>query len=185
MTPLASRRLPAGKLSMSWINRHVRSQRMPTRRVLLVVALGTLVLAVGGCGKLFGPKPTNVVIELNAAQNLNPDVTGRASPLRVRLYELKSVSTFNKADIFSLTEKDNDLLGADLVTMEEIQVKPGMQQTLTRKFGPDSKFLAVLAPYRDWEHATWRASVEIPPGKTTTVALELAPISVSLSIKKK
>lgn len=158
---------------------------MLTRRALLVVTMGMLVLVSGGCGKLFGPKPTNAVIELNAAKDLNPDVTGRPSPLRVRLYELKSVSTFNKADIFSLTDKDKDLLGADLVTVEEIQVKPGMQQTITRKLGPDSKFLAVLAPYRDWEHATWRASLEVPQGKTTTVALELTQIAVSLSIKKK
>jgi type VI secretion system protein VasD len=144
-----------------------------------------LVLAVGACGKLFGPKPTNAVVDLQAAQNLNPDVTGRPSPLRVRIYELKSVGTFNKADIFSLSEKDKDLLAADLVAMEEIQVKPGMQQTLSRKLSPDTKFLAVLAPYRDWEHATWRASIEIPQGKTTPVALQLEQIAVSLSIKKK
>ena len=105
--------------------------------------------------------------------------------MRVRLYELKSVSTFNTADIFSLSDKDKELLAADLVAMEEIQVTPGMQQTFTRTLPPDAKFLAVLAPYRDWEHATWRASVEVPPGKTTPVALELERISVLLLVKKK
>jgi type VI secretion system protein VasD len=150
-------------------------------RVPLIVLLGMLMLALTACGT----KPTKAVVELKAAENLNPDVTGRASPMRVRLYELKSVSTFNTADIFSLSDKDKELLAADLVAMEEIQVKPGMQQTLTRTLAPDVKFLAVLAPYRDWEHATWRASLEIPPGKTTPVVLELERISVLLFVKKK
>jgi type VI secretion system protein VasD len=131
--------------------------------------------------KLFGPSATVVNIDLSASPGLNPDANGRASPLRLRFYELKSVSAFNSADFFSLYDRDKEVLGADIVVREEIQVEPGMQKSFTRKPGPDTKFLAVLAPFRDLDHAKWRATMEVPAGKTTAVELKLDPLAVSLA----
>jgi type VI secretion system protein VasD len=147
----------------------------------LVPALIALATVFGGCGKLMGPKQPTAAMELRATPNLNPDDSGRPSPLRIRLYELKSISGFNGQDFFSLYERDKDVLGPDLVAREEIQVEPGMQKTFTRKLSPDTKFLGVLAPYRNIERATWRATMEVPAGKTTPVALELDSLSVSLA----
>jgi len=146
----------------------------------LVPALIALAALSAGCGKLMGPKATTAAMELRAATNLNPDDSGRPSPLRVRLYELKSASGFNGQDFFSLYERDKDVLGPDLVAREEIQVEPGMQKNFTRKLSPDTKFLGVLAPYRNIERAKWRASMEVPAGKTTPVVLDLESLAVSL-----
>jgi len=151
-----------------------------TRRLFAMAACAALVSGTVGCGKLFGTKPTVVDIDLRAAPNLNPDASGRASPLRLRFYELKSVSVFNGADFFSLYDHDKDVLAADLVVREEIQVEPGMQKRFTRKPGPDTKFIAVLAPYRDIDHAKWRAALEIRPNKTTEVELSVERLAVSL-----
>src|SRR5262249_45316002 len=83
-----------------------------TRRLFALTACTALVSSVVGCGKLFGTKPTVVDIDLRAAPNLNPDASARASPLRLRFYELKSVSVFNGADFFSLYDHDKDVLAA-------------------------------------------------------------------------
>ncbi len=72
-------------------------------------------------------------------------------------------------------------LAADIVVREEIQVEPGMQKTFTRRPGPDTKFLAVFAAYRDFEHARWRASMELPPNKTTSIVLQLDAVAVTLT----
>jgi len=87
---------------------------------------------------------------------------------------------FNGADFFSLYDHDKDVLAADLVVREEIQVEPGMQKSFTRKPGPDAKFIAVLAPYRDIDHAKWRAALEIRANKTTEVELSVERLAVSL-----
>lgn len=147
---------------------------------VLLAALIVLAALSSGCGKLFGPKQTAAAMELRAAPNLNPDDSGRPSPLRIRLYELKSVSGFNGQDFFSLYERDKDVLGADLVAREEIQVEPGMQKSFKRTLSPDTKFIGVLAPYRKVERATWRAYMEVRPGKSTTVALDLESLVVKL-----
>ena len=115
-------------------------------RVLVLCLIG-LTGVSAGCGKLFGPKTTQAAVELHAAPTLNPDDSGRPSPLRLRLYELKSVSAFNSADFNSLYQHDKDVLGGDLVSVEEIQVQPGMQKSFFMCLtAPDTKFLAVLAP---------------------------------------
>ena len=160
----------------------LRTQSMLSiRRLIGIVAIVTIAFGVVGCAKLFGPGATVVDIDLHASPGLNPDAGGRASPLRLRFYELKSVSVFNSADFFSLYDRDKEVLGADIVVREEIQVEPGMQKNFTRKPGPDTKFIAVLAPYRDLDHAKWRATMEIPANKATQVELKLEPLAVSLA----
>ena len=166
---------------------HIQSQQrrdMILTRVL-VLALIALTGVSAGCGKLFGPKTTQAAVELRAAPTLNPDDSGRPSPLRLRLYELKSVSAFNSADFNSLYQHDKDVLGGDLVSVEEIQVQPGMQKSFMRPTAPDTKFLAVLAPYRKIEQAVWRASIEVPAGKTTPVVLDVGTLAVSLKPPQK
>jgi type VI secretion system protein VasD len=157
---------------------------MTLNRSLLIGLIALMGLAAG-CGKLMGPKPTQAALELRAASTLNPDDSGRPSPLRVRLYELKSVSAFNSGDFNSLYQHDKETLGGDLVALEEIQVQPGMQKSFTRKLSPDTKFLGVLAPYRNIEQAVWRASMEVPAGKTTPVALDVESLAVSLAPPQK
>ncbi len=151
-------------------------------RKLAIAALSlTVLLSCASCAKLFGPRATVAEIDLRASAGLNPDVSGRASPLRLRFYELKSISVFNSADFFSLYDRDKEVLGADIVVREEIQVEPGMQKNFTRKPGPDTKFIAVLAPYRDLDHAKWRATMEVPANKTTQIELKLDALAVSLA----
>jgi type VI secretion system protein VasD len=152
---------------------------------ILVPCLVVLLGLSASCGKLMGPKPTQAALELRAASTLNPDDTGRPSPLRLRLYELKSISAFNSGDFNSLYQRDKEVLGGDLVALEEIQVQPGMQKSFTRKLSPDTKFLGVLAPYRKIEQAGWRASMEVPAGKTTPVALDVDSLAVSLAPPQK
>lgn len=154
--------------------------RKRTPRIAPVLAL--LLLVVAGCGSR-PPKPTVAELELRAAEDLNPDVNGRPSPLRVRLYELKSASGFMSADFFTLYERDKELLGADLLVREEIQVEPGMQKAVTRKLNPEAKYIAVLAPYRDIEKASWRASLEPRPKglkRVSRVTLQLDRLAVTL-----
>lgn len=153
-----------------------------TRAVALM--LGVTLLA--GC---FGkkppapPQPAKLDLALVAAKDLNPDSTGRASPLVVRVYALRSITEFEKSDFFSLYEKDEQILAADLVKREELILKPGDTLTQPREYAPDVQFVAVLAAYRDVERSTWRASTPIPPGAKGALALSAGAKAVSLSLE--
>ena len=53
-----------------------------------------------------GDGETRIEAEIAAAEDLNPDYNGDASPLVVRLYQLSSPTAFNNATFFQLYDGD-------------------------------------------------------------------------------
>jgi type VI secretion system protein VasD len=130
------------------------------------------------------PKPALMDLVVEAAADLNPDSSGRASPLVVRVYSLRQMTEFEKADFFALYERDEAVLAAALAKREELILKPGDSLTLPREFSPDVKFVAVLAAYRDVERSTWRASAPIPPESTGVLTLTAGAKGVTLDVEE-
>src|SRR5437867_11892150 len=116
----------------------------------------SLVLAVG-CSS--GPPLLRGAI--NAAGGVNPDRGGRASPIVVRVYELKSVAAFNSADFFSLFDKEQETLGGQLVGREEFQLQPAETRQYRRQLQPDSKLFGVVLAMRVLVQSPWRPAVEL------------------------
>ena len=152
MRVLGTRRLPYGR---SWI-------------AALAVAMVSLALA--GCAAK-PPVVTPVALTLAAGADANPDVRGRASPLTVRVYVLKSPGPFEAADFFSLFEKDTATLGAELVQREEMLLRPGESKKLDLTLPADAKAIGVMAAYRDLDRARWREVRAIDIGKPVALAV--------------
>jgi len=147
------------------------------RRVIRTVAAAALALSVvAGCLGL----PTRIEATIAAADDLNPDYKGRPSPLVVRIYQLKSDLAFNNASFFALYDNDQVELGADLLGKEEIELRPGEDTVYSRELGEETRFVGILAGYRDIDNASWRAITEIKKGKTTEVTLDFARLKVSV-----
>ncbi|MCC2657631.1 MAG: vasD [Panacagrimonas sp.] len=130
------------------------------------------------------PKPSKLDLIVNASTDLNPDSTGRASPLVVRIYALRQMTEFEKADFFALFEKDEMTLGASIAKREEIILKPGDSIMQPREYPPDAQFVAVMAAYRDVERSTWRASAPIAAGSTGVITLKAGAKGVTLSVEE-
>src|SRR4051794_33436729 len=129
------------------------------------LALCLAALLVSACGSKPPPKPASVTGTIEAAAQINPSTSKRPSPLLLRIYELRSVAAFNSADFMSLYQRDQAELAADLVTKEEFVMSPGETKTFAKTLAPDTRFLGVVAAYRDLEHAKWRSSVAIQPSQ--------------------
>jgi type VI secretion system protein VasD len=111
-----------------------------------------------------GPKEqTQLDITISAASDVNPDEKGRAAPILVRVYELKSEAAFESADYFSLQNNEKAVLGGDLLTREEFIFRPGDVKTIRRKSHPELTVIAVLAGYRELAQSDWRAIRRIEP----------------------
>lgn len=114
------------------------------------------ILMLSGCASWFQSDITKLDLRLTAAADLNPDLSGRPSPLVVRLYELKSPAIFQNVDFFSLYEYDRESLGMDLVKTEEILMTPGQQTEIRAALSEQTNYLGVMAAYRDIERSNWR-----------------------------
>ena len=131
------------------------------------------------------PPPTRVELIIKADPDINPDAQNRASPLLLRVYELKDLGSFNAADFFALYGKDRETLGGDLVRKQEFTLVPNDTKNLGFDVDASAKFLAVFAAFRDLEAARWRASTDIPPAQTTVIAIQASGTQITLSTAQK
>jgi type VI secretion system protein VasD len=150
------------------------------RRVLAVAAAAVLPLIVAGCGG-GPPSPGMVELTINAAADINPDGSGRASPVVIHVYQLAAPTQFQTVDFFQLIDKEQAALGADLVAREEVTIAPNGTQVLTLTLKPNTQSIGIAASFRYIEKASWRAVMQVPPTKTTKLKADVTKLEVTLA----
>jgi len=126
--------------------------------------LGVLSSALVACSTAPAqPEQMKLDLSIEAKDTLNPDDKGRASPVLVRLYELKTASTFENADYYALESTDRTMLVPDLLARDEFILRPGEFRDVERKLNPDTQVLGLLVGYRELGRATWRTVYKLPP----------------------
>ena len=131
---------------------------------LLVVAL-----FVGGCKHAPPPKPPppppepdKTFLSVAARADVNPDASGRPSPVVLRVYQLKDDAAFKDADFYALFDKEQATLAASLIARKEFVLEPGDKRNVEFPVPDDAKFVAVVAAFRDIRNADWRALTQAP-----------------------
>lgn len=152
-------------------------------RYVQVLAACAAVVGVAGCAKPPPPPPPPTVVKLTitAHADANPDARGRASPIVLRVYELKSAAVFNQADFFSLWDREKETFGPDLVARDEVQLRPGESKTIDRTVDADARQVAVVAAFRDLERAAWRTAVELKAHRINALSVDVGARSVVIS----
>ncbi|HDY99162.1 MAG TPA: type VI secretion system lipoprotein TssJ [Pseudomonas sabulinigri] len=143
--------------------------------------LGSLcALVISGCSSLSPYSDmTKVDLTLQGSERLNPDINDRPSPIVLQLIELKNPVAFEHADFFSLYQRPREVLAPDLVAMEELELRPGEERSYKLSASPESRYLAVLAAYRDLPKAQWRIVVPLHSEERNPVALLLDEHGIS------
>jgi len=142
------------------------------------ILLAWLGLVGVGCGG--APKPTVTKATLVVASDANPDSKGRASPIVVRVYQLKEEGAFTSADFFALFDKEKETLGASIVAREEYNLRPGETRQLEMKIAPEARFVGAVAAFRDIRNAKWRV-VSPAPEKGLTDLLRKNKVTLSVA----
>lgn len=127
------------------------------------------------------PPPTVLTAVLRAQANVNPDIRGRPSPVTVRVYLLRRRNLFEGADFFALYERDKDILGADVVDKEELQLMPGDTHQIEKQLTPEVAFIGVFAAFRDLERAQWRSALAVIPRQKNNLLINLEQSIVTIS----
>jgi type VI secretion system protein VasD len=143
---------------------------------------GIVVASIAACAS--APKPTEISGVLQASANVNPSVSKRPSPLLVRVYELKAATAFNSADFVSLYQRDQAELGGELVAREEFILNPGESKPMAKKVAPETRFIGVLAAFRDLDHAKWRSVVPLQLGQKQRIVISAEELSITATLAK-
>ncbi len=155
-------------------------------RVTFLVAV---CVALAACGSK-PPKPSPTHAQLIVSEDVNPDSSGRASPIVVRLFQLRNDGEFAAADFFALYDREKETLGASLITREEYVLSPGETRKFDIPINAEARFIGVLAAYRDVRAARWRALSSSPEKKLLKdligkhgVTLSVGKDAVTLAVK--
>ncbi len=105
--------------------------------------------------------PPDLVVRLEASDRLNPADDGQSLPTVVRVYQLKSPSKMESADFAQLYRADREVLGDDLLSVEELTMTPGSQVERKLPRNPQARALAVVVMVRRPAGDAWRAVTDL------------------------
>lgn len=145
-----------------------------------IYALPLIMLMLSGCMTKEIP-PTYLTTMFQASYELNPNSDGKPSPIIVRLYELKKEALFQDSDFFDLYDNDLKILAADLISRNELEFRPGEDRTIKYELDPATRFIALIAAYRDLDGAEWRVSTKVAQQMTNTFIINLERAKITLS----
>lgn len=126
------------------------------------------------------PPPPPVKVSLIASSDVNPDAQNRASPIVVRVYQLKDDAAFKEADFFTLFDKEQATLAAALVSRVEFELAPGEHRAFDVKISPDARCVGVAAAYRDIRNSNWRTQSGTPDAGLGDI-LEHSKMTIAVS----
>ena len=143
------------------------------------LALLAALFSLSGCAALSPYSDmTKLDLTLNGSDELNPDLNGRPSPIVLRLIELKHPVAFETADFFSLYQRPKEALSPDMVVLEELELRPGEQREMKLSVQPGSRYVGVLAAYRDLPESNWRVVIPLQERERNSSVLTLDALGI-------
>jgi type VI secretion system protein VasD len=158
------------------------------KRFVRIALLLQLAFIVAACAAK-PPKPAEAKAQLIVAADVNPDASGRPSPIVVRVFQLREDGEFAGAEFFALYEREKEVLGQSLVSREEYVLAPGETRDLVIPLQAQTRYIGALAAFRDIRAARWRAVTQAPEKKLTDllgkdgVTLNVGRDSLTLTVK--
>lgn len=139
---------------------------------LPALALAALLASLCACSS------PRITMEVASQPNVNPDNSGRPSPVIVKVYEMRGDLAFRQSDFQTLFEKPLQVLGASLVAADELTFVPGEARTVEYAPMRETRYVGVLAGFRQMERAKWRTVIPVDPEDTNVIRLELNDTSM-------
>ncbi len=143
-----------------------------------------ILMLLSGCATISEPEDKTILATLAviADPNLNPAVDGRASPIVIRIYQLNQTARFDNSDFFALYENDQAVLADELQVRTELEIKPDEKYRNQLEIKPDTRFIAVLAAFRDLDNSQWKAIANFSPDDNQALTVYVNKNSVEIKI---
>jgi type VI secretion system protein VasD len=127
------------------------------------------------------PPPAVLTLTVIGGADQNPDTSGQGATVAVRLFQLKSNAGFERADVFALTEREQQALGTEGLGSEEFVIKPGESRTITRELKPGAQFIGTAVLFRDIDRARWRGIAPVAASGPSRRTLTITRLTAALA----
>jgi len=131
------------------------------RDIKQLALIGMLSILIAACGST-GEKKVDFTYLISAADNINPDITGRATSVVVRVYQLSNKINFENASYQDLFLESGNSLGTEFIAVNEYLVDPGTSKELDVEISENTTYIGVVVGYRSVDMVTWRTIKAAP-----------------------
>jgi type VI secretion system protein VasD len=157
------------------------------RLSMLTVAL-TVISACKSAPPPAPEPPARATVSISASADVNPDTSGRPSPIVVHVYQLRAPVNLAGLDPFQLLQNDKSTLGEALAVGQEFLLQPGATVSTDTLLDASAREIAVVAAYRDIRNSRWHATAPLAldaggtleGGDHVTIAVGATAVSVSI-----
>jgi len=132
------------------------------------------------------PKPPAVLaLSIVGGAGQNPDPSGTAEPVAVRIYPLVAAGKFTAADPYTLMGNAAAVLGSDLAgPAEQVIVAPGATAHVTHKLPEQAQSIGIVVLFRAIDKATWRLVIPVKPHVENKLTLRIDGLTAKLAPQK-
>ena len=106
------------------------------------------------------PAPVIKTVSINfiPSADLNT-MHGQSYPLKVRVYQLKSIYNFEGYDFRAITDNEQQSLQDDVIKKQDLHFKPAESPRVYTidKLDPETQYIGFVAYYMDIKNAKWQA----------------------------
>ncbi len=152
---------------------------------LLIISLSGL--AIVSCSNVASVLNLDADLELNviAKGDMNPDDSDTASPLVIRLYELKDKNKFEEIEFYDLYANDKKVLGKNLIDKHRLKrFVPDSKRKKMFVLDKKTKYIGLFAEFSQYKKSDFRAVVEIDPHFDRKIEVVLTGTSLQVDFKK-
>ncbi|WP_064609340.1 type VI secretion system lipoprotein TssJ [Photobacterium sp. J15] len=123
-----------------------------------------------------------LVLNIQAASNINPNVEGKPSPVEIRVYQLTDSQAFSLADFIQIYNDEQGVLKAELLVARQLaSVLPGETRKETLPLAANTKFIGVIAGFADYREAKNKVIYKPMIVGSAAINIELDGINLSVS----
>ena len=125
----------------------------------------TVLLALG-CAHAPRPpcdNPPPLYIVFKGSYRLNPDEKGRPLVTQVLILQVKGTAKLEGAEFSELTSKPKEVLGEELLSINETTVEPSGTTTVGYRRDPNATAVVIVANFRQPSGFSWRTTAKLPP----------------------
>lgn len=129
---------------------------------------------------------TDLKLTFEVDSNINPDENKRPSPVFVRFYQLKSATAFDKADFIDLYERDEELLGGNIVSKQVLKpIAPGEARTERFVLEKGVNQIALYAEFFQYRGSNYKVIIPVTENNIIRNAVTVKISGTDISIVKK
>lgn len=154
----------------------------------LSALIGSLLLSA--CASSPTDKKIEITYNINAAQDINPDIKGAPSSVVVQIYQLNNSNNFQDALYDDLFNDNVSTLGNQVIGINKYLIDPGSAQQIDTEISANTKFIGVAVGYRKIDLITWKVvkpvaedsifdSINLFTNKNVVISIESKNVRVS------